>query len=140
MPLHKTAGSTEPTLHTLSMFDPSWFADTHALVATLWRTGVTAVAEIGCAKDFAHEDREDRADCAAREAAGAAPGPQPEHVAQFGVPWVSLGAAGPAALRRLAVGCQRFTVAVATDDVACIERSLGAHPVFRKVALTPLRP
>lgn len=112
------AGSPFELNPNLLQFDPAWFASYRHLVATLYRAGVGAVAELGADK----------------------PSPLAEHAAQFGVPWVELGAASPASLRRLATGCRRFRIAIASADMADLRRHLGAHPLFRLLPVVELRP
>lgn len=99
-------------------FDPAWFDSYQQLVASLYRAGVGAVAELGAGR----------------------PSPLAEHAKQFGVAWVALGPASPPALRRLAVGCRRFRLAIASADMSELRRQLGSHPLFRSLPAVELRP
>jgi hypothetical protein len=105
----------------LLCFDPAAFASHHALVAALYRAGVAAVAELGeTSPGRGHLDLK-------------------EQVKQFGVAWVTLGPISERSVRRLAVGCHRFKVAIAAADLAGVQRQLGAHPLFRQMRTAPLQ-
>jgi hypothetical protein len=105
-----------PLNRDLIVFDPSRFDSHYELIAALWSVGVGAVAEIGVPQ----------------------PVPWKPQVPEFGVPWVTLGPASDQVWSRLAVGCHRFRLAVATGDRASLERHLGAHPLFRQVGTVAL--